>query len=397
MHALEGVKILDLSRKLTASLATMYLSRFGAEVTKLERTGTGDPARKWFPKRKDDSLYFAYLNGGKKSLALDITTPEGREAFLRILPMYDVLCEDFGAGYMESLGLGHEDLKAVKPDLIFASYSFFGHTGPYKNFPASSLVAQAKSVAMDMTGVEGGYPVKNDPSAGEHFSAAYLTTGIAMALIGKTLTGKGQKVDIAMADSLFSSVEAAPAACSSVGEIHTRKGNFDPSCAPYDTFETNDGFVAVGCATETHWQKFCDALGYQDLRDEPRFLDNESRRTDYLYVLRPLLAKRLLPVSKYDIEQKCRSVGIPCCAMLSIGEVTDHPNTEDNRLLTKTAGSRTASFKVPSLAVGLSATPAAVPADAPLLGEHTQETLRAAGFSSEEIARFEAGRGGQQI
>ena len=276
MKALENVKILDLSEKLTVSLATMYLSGYGAEVTKVEQPGVGDRARAWAPVKEDKSIYFNYLNSGKKSLSLDITTKEGAEIFKKLLPFFDVICVDKEAGYMESLGLGYEDLRKIKEDIIYASYSYYGETGPYKNKPASSLTAQAKGVAMDMTGVHEQYPVQAAPSIAEHYSAAYIATGIVMALIDKKSRGIGQKVDIALLDSIYSCIEAAPAAYSTVGEIHKRKGNFDPSCAPYDTFETSDGYVAIGVATQQQWLSFCDALDMQDLKEDPEFEDNEK-------------------------------------------------------------------------------------------------------------------------
>ena len=210
MKALENVKILDLSEKLTVSLATMYLSGYGAEVTKVEQPGVGDRARGWTPIKDEESIYFNYLNSGKKSLSLDITTKEGAEIFKKLVPLFDVVCVGKEAGYMESLGLGYEDLKAIKEDIIYAAYSYYGETGPYKNKPASSLTAQAKGVAMDMTGVHEQYPVQSAPSIAEHYSAAYIATGIVMALIDKNIRGIGQKVDIALLDSIYSCIEAAP-------------------------------------------------------------------------------------------------------------------------------------------------------------------------------------------
>lgn len=224
MKALENIKILDLSEKLTVSLATMYLSGYGAEVTKIEKPNGGDSARKWEPRKAEESIYFNYLNGGKKSVTLDITTKEGTEILKKLVPMYDVVCVGTEAGYMDSLGLGYEDMKALKEDIIYAAYSYYGETGPYKNKPSSSLTVQAKGVAMDMTGVHGDYPVQAAPSIAEHYSAAYFATGIVMALVDRNIRGIGQKVDIALLDSIYSCIEAAPAAYSTVGEIHKRKG-----------------------------------------------------------------------------------------------------------------------------------------------------------------------------
>lgn len=385
MKALENVKILDLSEKLTVSLATMYLSGYGAEVTKVEQPGIGDRARVWAPVKEEKSIYFNYLNSGKKSLSLDIATKEGAEIFKKLVPFFDVICVDKEAGYMESLGLGYEDLKKIKEDIIYGSYSYYGETGPYKNKPASSLTAQAKGVAMDMTGMHEQYPVQSAPSIAEHYSAAYIATGIVMALIDKNIRGIGQKVDIALLDSIYSCIEAAPAAYSTVGEIHKRKGNFDPSCAPYDTFETEDGYVAIGVATQQQWLNFCDALDMQDLKEDPRFDDNEKRRADYMNHLRPILAERIIQYKKMDVEKKCRKQGIPCCAVLTIPEITDLPNTLENGYMTTAESEAFGTLKYPSIPFMLRDTPAVPFEDAPALGSDTEALLTAAGYGKAEM------------
>ena len=155
MLPLKNIRILDLSKGLVCSLATMYLSRFGAEVTKVE-CPNGDCVRHWGPWKNGESLYFQYLNGGKKSIVLDLDTEAGREQLKAILPEYDVLCVGGSACELEAMGLGYEQLKDIKPDLIYAVYSYFGTEGPMADRPGSSLVAQALGVAMDMTGVLGG-------------------------------------------------------------------------------------------------------------------------------------------------------------------------------------------------------------------------------------------------
>lgn len=196
-------------------------------MTKVERPDGGDKARSWELINKGDSLYFNYLNRGKKSIILDITTAEGTEILAKLLTFYNVICVGAEAGYMESLGLGYG-----KPDIIYASYSYYsyysyyGETGSYKNKPVSSLTAQAKGVAMDMTGVHNAYSVQSAPSIAEHDSAAYFATRIVMDLIDWNSRGISQKVDIALLDSSYSYIEAAPEVFSTVREVHKRKDNF---------------------------------------------------------------------------------------------------------------------------------------------------------------------------
>ncbi|NCC17178.1 MAG: CoA transferase [Clostridia bacterium] len=372
--ALQGVVILDLTQKLTGSLATMYLKNFGAEVIKVEMP-EGDKARKWEPMREDQSIYFNYLNGGKKSITLDYTTEQGKEILLKLIQKCDVFCIGEDVPNPERYGLDYESLKKEKSDLIYAAYSYFGQEGPMKSKAGSSLVAQARGVAMDMTGIINEEPVQSGPSIAEHYAAGFFASSIVMALVDKHQRGIGQKIDISLQDSIFSCIEAAPAAYSTVGEIHTRKGNFDPSCAPYDTFETSDGFVSVGCATQIQWERFCDVLGFEDLKNDPRFLDNKGRRTDYLFILRPLLAEKMIKMEKSYVENQCRTQGIPCCSVLNIAEITDMPNTIENHFIKEVKSKKFGKLGYPTLPFTLSETPSEIFTDAPALGEHTKEIL----------------------
>lgn len=372
--ALQGVVILDLTQKLTGSLATMYMKNFGAEVIKVEAP-EGDKARKWEPMREDHSIYFNYLNGGKKSITLDYTTEEGKAILMKLIQKCDVFCIGEDVPNPERYGLDYESLKKEKTDLIYAAYSYFGQEGPMKTKAGSSLVAQARGVAMDMTGVINEEPVQSAPSIAEHYAAGFLASSIVMALVDKFQRGIGQKIDISLQDSIFSCIEAAPAAYSTVGEIHTRKGNFDPSCAPYDTFETSDGYVAVGCATQVQWERFCDVLGFEDLKNDSRFLDNEGRRTDYLFILRPLLQGKIIKMEKSYVENQCRTQGIPCCAVLNVKEITDMPNTIENHFIKEVESEKLGKLVYPSLPFTLSETPSEIFTEAPAFGEHTKEIL----------------------
>lgn len=388
MKVLEGLRVLDLSNKLASNLATMYLANFGAEVIKVEKPDGGDETRKWFPIRNGESLYFNYLNNGKKSITLDITSKEGKEIFKELVKGCNVVVENFEPGYMDEIGLGFEDLKSKNPNIIYAAYSFFGQNGPDKNKPGSSLVAQAKGVAMDMTGVIGEDPIKPEPSVAEHYAAGNIATGIVLALINKKLSGGGQKIDISLVDSIFNTIEAAPVAYSTIGEIHTRKGNYDPSCAPYDTFKTNDGFVAIGVATEVQWRKLCDALDLVDLKSDPRFLTNEGRVDDYLNKLRPLVEKETLRLSKKTIEDKCRVVGVPCSAVFDIGEITDHPIMEQNKFIIEVQSEKLGKIRRPNLDICLSNTPAEIYSDAPELGSNTEKILSEIGLNMDYITNL---------
>ena len=387
MKALDDIKILDLSSGLASSLALMYLTSFGAEVTKLESPENGDTARNWLPAKDGHSYYYNYLNSGKKSMTLNLDRSEGQEIFKKLLPKFDVICVSSQPGWMEDRGLGYEALKLLKEDLIYASCTPYGLEGPRVKKAASSLTVQALGVAMDMTGVQHGYPVSSRPELMEHYAAGYLATGIMLAVIERKKSGRGQIVDISLQDSIFSCIETAPVAVGMIGEIQTRKGNFDPSCAPYDSFQTKDGYVTIGVATQAQWEKFCSVMEFDSLLEDPRFATNELRCQDYLTGLRPVLAEILIKWSKFDVEKRCRSRGVPCCAVLAIDEICDMPNTIENGFIIEKKSEMLGSMKFPSLPFTLSKTPAEVFADFAETGADTDDCLKAAGLSEEDIAK----------
>ncbi|MCJ7855848.1 CoA transferase [Lachnospiraceae bacterium NSJ-143] len=380
MLALDNVKILDLSDGLTCALATKYLVDNGAEVVKIEKI-SGDKTRSWEPKKNGGSLYFHYLNSGKKSITLDIESEYGKEIFKKLIGVYDVVCTNSEPGYMESIGLGYEELKKIKPELIYASCTYFGDNGPMKYKKASSLVAQARGVAMDMTGVENGYPVKASPSIAEHYTAAYLSTAILLALIDKKIRGIGQKIDISLQDCIFSSIEAAPAAFSVLGHIHTRKGNFDPAAAPYDTYKTSDGYVAIGCSTQDQWEKLCDALHFDDLKFDERFNTGDKRRDNYFSDLQGILSERFITMGKNDVKTKCMESGIPCAAVMNIAEITNLHDISENGFLTASIDKKFGQIRFPALPFKLSNTESAVWNHSPELGENTEEILKEIGIN----------------
>ncbi len=373
MNALEGVRILDLSGKLTSSLATMYLCSYGAEVVKVEPP-EGDPARKWEPMINGESVYFHYLNSGKKSIVIDYRTPEGAETVKKLAKGFDVICLDLAPADIEKLGLTYEDFREANEKIIYSSYSYFGDNGPYRDRPASSLVVQALGVAMDMTGFPGEEPVHLAPSVAEHYAAGYIASGIVMALLDRNRRGIGQKLDVALLDSIFSCIEAAPAALTK-DEVQRRKGNDDPTCAPYDSYKTNDGYVAVGVATQSQWVAFCEALGFDDFLADEVLMDPASRLGTYKTNLLPRLAEKLEKMSKFDVEAKARTRGVPCGAVLSIDEVMAMPNTLENRYIDKVSSGKFGEIVYPMIPFTLSLTPAKDFTDAADLGADTEAVM----------------------
>ena len=232
MRPLEGIKVLDFTQAHAGSLATMILADFGAEVIKIERAGVGDLARYWAPFKGEDSAYYAYLNRGKKSISLNASSDEGKEIIKKLVSEVDVVCENFKYGSMKRLGLDYEEMKKINPSIIYAALNGFGQTGPFKEVIGLDLQLQSMSGLMDRTGFPDGPPTKVGAAMGDQFSGMYLAMAINLALIHKKKTGEGQLVDVAILDSLFSILEAAPMTKVLRGSVPPRVGNSYPSISP---------------------------------------------------------------------------------------------------------------------------------------------------------------------
>lgn len=323
MKPLTGVKVVDFTQAHAGSLCTMLLADFGAEVIKIERPGVGDLARYWSPFKNESSGYYAYLNRGKKSISINGGTEEGRKILLDLIKDADVVTENFKYGSMERMGLSYEKIKEVNPEIIYASLNGYGQTGPMKQTIGLDLQLQAGSGLMDRTGFADGAPTKAGPAMGDQLSGTYMATAIMLALIAKKKTGKGQKIDIAILDCLFSILEAAPITYCMTGSVPERVGNSYPSISPYDTFKAKDGYVAIGISTDSQWRKFCDALGMDDLKADERYMTNESRGDHYEDGLKQAIEKVTGTMSKFEIEEKLRNARLACGAVYTVSEAME--------------------------------------------------------------------------
>ena len=385
MKPLEGVKIVDFTQAHAGSLATMLLSDFGAEVMKIERLGVGDLARYWAPMKDGNSAYYTYLNRGKKSISVNASSPEGKEIIFGLIKDADVVCENFKYGSMERMGLSYEEIKKVNPEIIYASLNGFGQTGPMKKTIGLDLQLQAMSGLMDRTGFPDGPPTKAGPAMGDQLSETYLAMAINLALVHKKKTGKGQKIDIAILDCLFSILEAAPMTYCLTGSVPERVGNSYPSISPYDTFRAADGYVSIGISTDRQWQKFCDALGMEDLKQDERYQTNESRGDHYESGLKQAIEKVTSKMSKFEVERKLREARLACGAVCTVKEAMESEQIKARQMLIEIHDKAIGDIVVPGTVIRMSETPGGGTYGAPLLGEHTREYLEKLGYAEEQM------------
>lgn len=386
MKPLEGIRVIDFTQAHAGSLCTMILSDFGAEVIKVEKPGSGDSAREWAPVKNGSSGYFTYLNRGKKSIAVNTFTGEGREILLDLMKDADVVAENFKYGNMERMGLDYDKVRAVNPEIIYASLSGYGHTGPMKNRMGIDLTLQAAGGLMERTGFPDGAPVKAGPALSEHIGGTYMALGIILALIAKKKTGKGQNIDVSIMDSLFSVLETAPITYCMTGQLHPRLGNGDAAVTPYDAFKTKDGYVAIGISADSQWEKFCDVMGMAELKKDERYKTNELRSKNYEKGLRTSIEEVMLTMSKFEVQEKLRDARLACSAVYSVEEAMETPPIKEREMLVEVYDEGIGeTIQIPGTVIKMKETPGGFTEGAPLRGKHTKFYLESLGYTEEQM------------
>ena len=274
---LQGIKVLDFSQVLSAPFCGMMLSDLGADVVKVERPGLGDISREYGPYINDISLYFCQYNRGKKGIAIDMRSPEGKKVVLDLAAQADVVIENFKAGTLEKLGIGYDEMRKVNPKLIYGSISGFGTYGPLSHLPCMDIIAAARSGLVAQSGQGADAPIKPGFSLCDTWAGLQLLRGLSMALLHRQRTGEGLRVDIAMLDCAFYMCEAPVLEHSISGEFSKRTGNHIAWYAPYGEFTTADGNLVLAVTRQEEFEALCRVLGKPELAKDPRFADNNAR------------------------------------------------------------------------------------------------------------------------
>ena len=381
MSILKDVLVLDFSQGYSGDFCTMQLADFGARVIKIERKGVGDMARGWEPMQNGQSGYFAMLNRNKESLEIDFNTDEGIAMVKKLIAHADILVENYKGGTMEKWGLGYENLKEENKGLIYASLSGFGKTGSYQNQPAYENVIQAMSGIMQMTGFPEDAPVRVGPAIGDSLTALMLANGIIMAYYYKMQTGEGQRVDVAMLDTLFSIMESPVLFHTLKGMQISRCGNNDAeTLVPYDVYPCKDGYFSVGLASDAGWEPFCHAVGMFQLLEDERFADNALRCKNYhafTEVMLPYFAEH----TRSELQTIFTEANIPNAPVLSVPEIMMHPQIADREMLVELYDEGIGKYRAVNNPMKLSKTPSEIRKGAPLLGQDTTRICKEFGLT----------------
>ena len=298
----------------------------------------------------------------------------------------DFVCENYKGGVTKKLKIDYDTLKEINPKLIYVSGSGFGQTSPLSDRPCYDIVAQSMGGIVNLTGFADTDPVKVGPSVADHVSGIYQMVGALIALHYREKTGKGQLVDVAMVDTIFSLLENAIPNYTMTGVIPERNGNIDPSISPFDIYHCKDGFVAVGVGNNNLWRKFCKVLGREDLIEHEEYATNELRSQNYEPELKKIIGDFVLNYTKKEMENMMADAGIPCGPVLNIEEAINHPQIQSREMMVHVEHPTAGDMYFQGVVPKLSETPGTVEEPSPLLGQHNREIF---GLTEEEEKRLQ--------
>jgi crotonobetainyl-CoA:carnitine CoA-transferase CaiB-like acyl-CoA transferase len=374
MPPLDGVRVIDLTRVVAGPFCTMMLGDMGAEVLKIEEPKHGDDSRAWAPFIEGTGSFFLSLNRSKKSVALDLKTPDGADALRRLIETADVLIENFRPGSLAELGFDYATASAINPRLIYCSISGYGQNGPSSDLPGYDAVLQGEAGIMDMTGFRGGEPTRVGVAITDYLAGLYAIQGILLALHDRHTSAMGQHVDISLFESMLSVMRLPISLMQATGMTPSRVGNDHLNIAPYEPLRARDGLIIVAVANPGLWIRFCNAMERPEWRDDPRFLTNTDRVANRA-ALKDAIEVVFAQFTVEELTGRFQAHDVPCGRVRSVGEALEHPQVGPRDIVMTQQHPHIGPIETLAPVVRLSRTPAHVTLPPPALGEHTKEVL----------------------
>ncbi|ABK08160.1 MULTISPECIES: CaiB/BaiF CoA transferase family protein [Burkholderia cepacia complex] len=402
MGALSHIRVLDLTRVLAGPWCAQTLADFGADVIKVERPGAGDDTRHWGPPYLKDAdgadtaeaAYYLAANRNKRSVTIDIATPEGQQIVRELAAQSDVVLENYKVGQLKKYGLDYDSLRAVKPDLVYCSVTGFGQTGPYAHRAGYDFIVQGIGGFMSITGERdgepGGGPQKAGVAIADLATGLYSTIAVLAALAHRDRTGEGQYIDMALLDVQVALLANMNTNFLASGKPPVRWGNAHPNIVPYQTFQTRDGWIIVAVGNDGQFRKFVEAGGRPELADDERFATNPSR-VRHRDTLVPILAEMVKARGKADWIGALEAAGVPCGPINDLDEVFDNEQVVARGMQVSLPHPCGADVKLVRNPIRMSATPPDARTAPPLLGAQTEDVLRdMLGYDDVRIAALKA-------
>ena len=397
---LDGIQVLDLTRILAGPFATMRMGDMGATVTKVELPGQGDDTRTFGPPFVEgESAYFLSINRNKKSLTLNLRSDKGKEVLTKLIERSDVIMENFRPGTLDRLGFPYEKIQQINPRIIYCAISGYGHTGPRGTDPSYDLMVQGESGLMDITGSREGPPTKVGISLADVTGGLAAVEGVLLALLHRGKTGRGQKVDISLLDSLISLFTYQTQGYFVTGRSPQRMGNLHPTIAPYESFRTKDSYFNLGVANDGFWRSLVQTAravvkrtdgtltALLDTLDDEKFSTNASR-VEHREEIQSILNELFPTLTTDEWLKMLGEAGIPAGRINAVSDVLESDLAKARDMVPETQHPKVGRMRMVGIPIKLSDSPGEVRLPPPLLGEHTDEVLTELGYSREETQKM---------
>lgn len=383
---LDGIRVLELGQLIAAPFATRLMAEFGAEVIKVEPPGDGDPLRKWRKMHEGTSLWWYLQSRNKKSIAVNLKSPEGLDVVKQLARSADVVVENFRPGGLEKLGLGWDVLSALNPNLVMVRISGYGQTGPYRDRPGFGAIGESMGGIRYTTGSPEAPPARVGVSIGDTLASLHGVIGALMALLRvKTGQGGGQVIDVSLVESVFNVMESLVPEYDLLGEVRTRSGGALPGITPSNTYPAQDGFVVIAGNSDPIFKRLMAAIGRPDLAENPDFRTNDGRAKQAA-----LLDATIGDWSKTRTVDEAlaalAAADVPAGRIYSVADIVADPHYQARDMILQAELPGGTRVKMPGIVPKLSDTPGAVRWQGPALGAHTDSVLSDLGLDAERIA-----------